>query len=168
MVRRHETAVWAYLVRRAGRGPAEDLLGEVWLAAFGSRQSYDRSFPDARPWLFGIARNTLRHHWRAQRDEDPLTAAADTKAGSDPWPAVDERIDGDATLRQALRDLRPDEQEVLQLVVWEDLSIADAARALGMPAGSARRHLHQARLTLRNMPEMVALSIEFNEVKETK
>ncbi|MFB4302550.1 RNA polymerase sigma factor [Actinomadura sp. NTSP31] len=52
VVRRHEAAVGAYLVRRVGREAAEDLLGEVWVAALGSRASYDRSFPDARPWLF--------------------------------------------------------------------------------------------------------------------
>ena len=60
VISRHEAAVGAYLARRAGRGPAEDLLGEVWVAAFESRGTYDRSFPDARPWLFGVALNKLR------------------------------------------------------------------------------------------------------------
>ena len=34
---RHEVAVGAYLARRVGREAAEDLLGEVWVAAFESR-----------------------------------------------------------------------------------------------------------------------------------
>ena len=38
VIRRHEAAVGAYLTRRAGRGAAEELLGEVWVAAFGSRR----------------------------------------------------------------------------------------------------------------------------------
>jgi RNA polymerase sigma-70 factor (ECF subfamily) len=33
VVRRHEAAVGAYLARRVGRELAEDLLGEVWVAA---------------------------------------------------------------------------------------------------------------------------------------
>src|SRR5215469_3023760 len=51
LVRRHEAKVGAYLARRVGRELAEDLLGEVWVAALGSRTTYDRSFRDAGPWL---------------------------------------------------------------------------------------------------------------------
>jgi DNA-directed RNA polymerase specialized sigma24 family protein len=64
--------------------------------------------------------------------------------------------------------LPPDEQEILTLVVWEELSIADAARTLGIPAGTARRCLHQARLALRSTPGIVALLTESRTVKETK
>lgn len=162
VVRRHEGAVGAYLARRAGRALAQDLLSEVWLAAFGSRSSYDRSYPDARPWLFGVARNTLRRHWRSLSAEEPLPDAAD---GWDPWPAVDERIDGASALRTALMGLRPAEREVLTLVVWEDLSVADAARVLGIPSGSAYRNLHQARQSLRSTPEMVDLMTSLSVVK---
>jgi RNA polymerase sigma factor (sigma-70 family) len=165
VVRRHEAAVGAYLARRAGREVAKDLLSEVWLAAFGSRGAYDRAFPDARPWLFGVARNTLRRHWRSLPAEEPLPDMAD---GWDPWPGVDERIDGAAALRIAVMGLRPAEREVLTLVVWEDLSVADAARALGIPAGSAYRYLHQARLTLRRAPGMLDLLTDLNTVKDSK
>jgi RNA polymerase sigma factor (sigma-70 family) len=65
VVRRHEVAVHAYLARRAGRQAADDLLGEVWVRAFGGRAGFDPAHSDARPWLYGIARNVLRAHWRA-------------------------------------------------------------------------------------------------------
>jgi RNA polymerase sigma factor (sigma-70 family) len=168
VVRRHEIAVGAYLARRAGRGTAEDLLAEVWLGAFRSRSHYDRSFPGARPWLFGVARNTLRRHWRSLPAEEPFADMADVDVGWNPWPAVDERVDTDAALRMALIGLKPAEREVLTLVVWEDLSVADAARALGIPSGSAYRYLHQARLALRDAPGMVDLLTGLNTVKDTK
>ncbi|MGH9045874.1 MAG: RNA polymerase sigma factor [Acidimicrobiales bacterium] len=168
VVHRHEAAVGAYLSRRAGREVAKDLLSEVWLAAFGSRSTYDRSFPDARPWLFGVAHNTLRRHWRALPAEEPFPDMADIETGCDPWPAVDARVDAAATLRTVVMGLRPAEREVLTLVVWEDLSVADAARALGIPSGSAYRYLHQARLTLRGAPEMVELLNDLNTVKGSK
>jgi hypothetical protein len=41
VISRHEGAVGAYLARRAGRAAAEDLLGDVWMAAFESRRTYD-------------------------------------------------------------------------------------------------------------------------------
>lgn len=164
---RHESAVWGYLVRRAGREGAEDLLGEVWATAFGARGGYDRSYASARPWLFGVALNALRHHWRARPDTDPLADETDLAGLEDPWRGVDERIDGEALLRGALARLRPEQREVLVLVVWEDLSIADAARVLRIPAGTARYLLHQARRDLRDAPEMVALLTAFDTDHKT-
>jgi RNA polymerase sigma-70 factor (ECF subfamily) len=166
VVRRHAPAVSAYLARRAGRGPAEDLLGEVWLGAFGSRSSYDRSYPDARPWLFGIAHHTLWRYWRTRPNEDLVPDMTTMPVLSDPWPVVDDRIDGAAVMRRALVSLPPDEREILLLVVWEQLSVIDAGRTLGLPPGTARRFLHQARLILRDAPGIVALMTEFNTVKK--
>ena len=88
--------------------------------------------------------------------------------GWDPWPEVDARVDTQAVLRVALAKLKPEEREVLTLVAWEDLTAADAARALGMPAGTARRLLHQARIALRNAPAVAALLTDLNSVKESQ
>jgi len=111
VIRRHEAAVGAYLARRAGRELAEDLLGEVWVAAFESRGTYDRSFPDARPWLFGVALNRLRRHWRSRPAEYPVPDVTSLAAGWDPWPEVDGRVDTETVLRTALAGLRREERE---------------------------------------------------------
>ncbi len=148
VVRRHEVAVHGFLARRAGYQVAADLLGEVWLRAFAGRGGYDPARRDARPWLYGIARNVLRAHWRACRagdDQAPETAW-------DPWDAVVDRLDAAAragTLVSALRALPPDEREVLLLVAWEQLTPAQAAAVLGVPQGTARSRLHRARAALR-------------------
>jgi RNA polymerase sigma factor (sigma-70 family) len=157
LIGRHEGALGAYLARRVGRDAAEDLLGEVWVAAFESRRTYDRSFTDARPWLYGVALNRLRRYWRSQPAEDLVADVTSMAAGWDPWTAVDARVDTQAVLRAALAKLKPEEREVLTLVAWEDLTAADAARVLGIPAGTARRLLHQARTALRNAPGVAAL-----------
>lgn len=166
VVSRHEAAVGAYLARRAGREAAEDLLGEVWVAAFESRRSYDRSFAEARPWLYGVALNRLRHYWRSRPAEDLVSDVTSLATGWDPWSAVDAGVDSRPVLRAALARLKPEEREVLTLVAWEDLTVADAARALGMPAGTARRLLHQARTALRSAPDVAALLQDLNSVKE--
>jgi RNA polymerase sigma factor (sigma-70 family) len=154
---RHERALGAYLARRVGRKTAEDVLGEVWVAAFESRGSYDRSFAEARPWLYGVALNKLRRYWRSEPAEELTPDVTSLANGWDPWPAVDARVDTQAVLRAALAKLKPEEREVLTLVAWEDLTVAEAARVLGIPAGTARRLLHQARKALRNAPEVAAL-----------
>ena len=166
VVERHEVAVGSYLSRRVGRDAAEDLLGEVWVAAFESRRSYDQSYADARPWLYGVALNRLRRYWRSRPAEDPVPDVTGLATGWDPWSAVDFGVDTRAVLRTALMRLKPEEREVLRLVAWEDLTAADAARALGMPAGTARRLLSQARTALRSAPEVSALLRDRNSAKE--
>jgi RNA polymerase sigma-70 factor (ECF subfamily) len=148
VVQRHEVAVHGFLARRAGRQAADDLLGEVWVRAFAARGGYDPGHDDARPWLYGIARNVLRAHWRARRDTDQQAAAEPV----DPWGDVDDRLDSAAqarTLVSALRALPPAERDVLLLVAWEQLTPAEAAVVLGVPPGTARSRLHRARAALR-------------------
>jgi RNA polymerase sigma factor (sigma-70 family) len=163
VVRRHEVAIHAYLARRAGRQPADDLLAEVWVRAFAARRGYDTGHDDARPWLYGIARNVLREYWRTGGGDLPAAPGAlgaehgahtgDGAAGAD-WDSVDDRLDSAGRARAlmpAVRALPAAEREVLLLVAWEQLTPAEAAEALGIPQGTARGRLHRARATLRQV-----------------
>jgi RNA polymerase sigma factor (sigma-70 family) len=150
IVRRHEVAIHRYLTRRAGHQAADDLLGEVWVRAFGTRHSYDTSHDDARPWLYGIARNVLRAHWRTGRTIDLSTP----EEALDPWDEITDRLDLAVRARalvSALRELPSSERDVLLLVAWEQLTPAEAAVVLSIPPGTARSRLHRARMTLRQM-----------------
>ena len=157
VARRHEVAVHSFLARRAGPQVAADLLGEVWVRAFAGRGGYDPAYPDARPWLFGIARNVLRSHWRAGRAAEHPAATGDPAGtgypvAEDPWDDVIDRLDGPVrsrALRSAIRALPSAERDVLLLVAWEQLTPAQAATALGVPPGTARSRLHRARAALR-------------------
>jgi len=150
VVRRHEVAVHGFLARRAGHQAADDLLGEVWVRAFAARAGFQPGYADARPWLYGIARNVLRAHWRAAASADPPSTASEGQ--NDPWDDVVERLDSAAwarALADAVRALPAGERDVLLLVAWEQLTPAEAAAVLGVPAGTARSRLHRARATLR-------------------
>jgi RNA polymerase sigma-70 factor, ECF subfamily len=157
VVSRHEVAVHAFLARRAGHQVAADLLGEVWLRAFAGRGGYDPAYPDARPWLFGIARNVLRAHWRASRGDNHAPGGATeesalAQAQTDPWDDVVDRLDSATRVRalaSAVRALPAEERDVLLLVAWEQLTPAQAATVLGVPQGTARSRLHRARAALR-------------------
>ncbi|RPK41174.1 ECF RNA polymerase sigma factor SigE [Streptomyces sp. ADI92-24] len=66
---------------------------------------------------------------------------------------MDQRLDAAAlapALRQALAELPAEERELLLLVSWEQLTPAEAATAVGIPAGTARSRLHRARGRLRD------------------
>ena len=148
LVERHGPAIWRFLARRSGRDTADDVLADVFTAAFEKRSSYDGTYVDARPWLYGIARNCLQAHWRQHR---PI-AATPWAQTDDPWAAVDDRLDADSCsglLRAGLRALAPDDRDVLLLVAWEQLTPTEAAAVVGIPAGTARSRLHRARATLK-------------------
>lgn len=167
----HGPAVHAYLSRRAGRQGADDLFGEVWTRAFAARASYDHRGPDPRPWLYGIARNTLRAHWRHRQPEHALGEVT-----ADPFDEADGRLDAQSRLtelRRGLALLTEDEREVLLLVAWERLTPAEAAAVLEIPPGTARSRLHRARQVLQDeitspfAPPTHAPSASTTSVKET-
>src|SRR5262249_11717807 len=114
---RHAPAVFRYLARRAGPSVAEDLLSEVFIAALGGRApvvAHDSG--SALPWLYGIAMNVLRRHFRQEAPGRPAVE----DPGMD-WDAVDARLDAEAKrgqLRSALNALSPRDRELLLLVAW--------------------------------------------------
>jgi RNA polymerase sigma factor (sigma-70 family) len=141
---RHAPAVYRYLGRRVGIGAAEDLLGEVFVAAVAARlrvRPHDSG--SALPWLYGIAGNVVRSHRRRSLGHIPV----DEVTAVD-WHAVDERLDAGSRrqeLQAALAGLTEAEREVLLLVAWEGLSPAEAAAALGLTPVAVRSRLHRAR-----------------------
>jgi RNA polymerase sigma factor (sigma-70 family) len=141
---RHALAVFRYLARRAGPPAAEDLLSEVFIAALSaSSRVVAHDSGSALPWLYGIALNVLRRHFRERR---PGVGVA-RDPGMD-WDAVDERLDAWAErgrLRAALAGLSESDRELLLLVAWEGLTHAEAAAALGISPVAARSRLHRAR-----------------------
>src|ERR1700749_2630847 len=84
---RHAPALFRYLARRAGPAAAEDLLSEVFTAALDARKRVVAHHSgSALPWLYGIAMNVLRHHFRHSRP----TWAPEPDLAMD-WDAVDAR-----------------------------------------------------------------------------
>jgi len=88
-----------YLQRRVGASVVEDLTAETFAIAFRRWNDLDPSRP-VRPWLYGIAANLLRHHWRAERRMLRTYA----RTGADPVleesDLVIERLDADASARE--------------------------------------------------------------------
>jgi RNA polymerase sigma factor (sigma-70 family) len=146
---RHYPSIHAFASRRLGSGLADDVASETFLIAFDRRGRYDLAHPDAAPWLYGIASNLISRHRRAELRRlraFARAAAADMVDGhADP---VAGRVDAHALrarLAGALAGLQDRDREVLLLVAWAGLGPDEAARALGVPAGTARSRLHRAR-----------------------
>lgn len=142
----------AYLSRRAGPDDAPDLLGETMVVAWRRAREMPADAERARMWLFGIARGTLQNHARGQRRR---WALVDRIRGSVRADATAPAADAGADVRDAIARLDPDLAEVVRLVHWERLTLAEAAELLGIPASTARGRYQRAREELRT-----ALSVD--------
>jgi RNA polymerase sigma factor (sigma-70 family) len=152
---RHFDAVHAYLVRRVGR-IGDDLTAQTFVKAFEARASYDLSHSSARPWLFGIATNLLRRHWRTERRELRAFARLGRDPLRDEFELANERLDALAAgpiLARALLALSPGDREALLLFAWAEQSYSDIAQALDIPIGTVRSRLSRARARMRELLE---------------
>lgn len=146
-----------YIARRLGVSAADDLTAETFAIAFRRWGSLDPSRP-VRPWLYGVASNLIRHHWRKER----RMLRAYARSGVDPALAEEEissdRLDARAerlALSAALAQLRHEEREVLLLHAWAELSDAEIADALSLPIGTVKSRLSRARRHVRNRLEAI-------------
>jgi RNA polymerase sigma factor (sigma-70 family) len=144
--------LFRYLQRRVGAAAAEDLAEATFATASANWERLDPDRP-VRPWLYGIAANLLRHHWRDER----RMLRAYARTGVDPVLADDDeaaaRVDARAqrrVLAAALAELRPSDREVLLLHAWAELSDSEIADALSLPLGTVKSRLHRTRERLRN------------------
>jgi RNA polymerase sigma factor (sigma-70 family) len=150
---RHAEAIFRYLARRIGPDDASDLLADVFLAAFEARDRYGRDYPTALPWLYGIASNLLRKHFRRRAGElrmlDRLVARREPE---DHLDAVADVVDAQLQVRamaKLLEALPAGERDVLLLHAWEALTYEELASALDIPIGTVRSRLNRTRRRLR-------------------
>jgi RNA polymerase sigma factor (sigma-70 family) len=140
---RHFDAVHGYARRRLGRSLAEEIASETFIRAFDRRASFDLSRVDARPWLFGIAANLMRRHWRSERRR--LAALERIESETIEGLAPDDRAD----LVSALDALPAREREALLLYALAELTYEEIAHALDVPTGTVRSRLSRARDRIR-------------------
>jgi RNA polymerase sigma-70 factor (ECF subfamily) len=147
----HFDAIYGYLARRVGPDLARDLASETFTRAFAGRGRYDPRHGGVRPWLFGIASNLLRRHYRdEERRLRALTRLGVRETGSppeEPRPAEEPR------LAEALGALSADERDVLLLFAWAGFGYAEIATVLDVPLGTVRSRLHRAREHVRTVLE---------------
>jgi RNA polymerase sigma-70 factor (ECF subfamily) len=127
---------------------AEDLASNVFLRAWRSAKSYRVGTDMYRPWLFAIARNEMRDHWRTNSTDLPLCEAElvmpDQSNGG-----VD-AVDAKNQLLRAVSILTGDQRDVVVLRYYGDKSHQEIASLLGKKEGAVRALLMRA---LRSMRE---------------
>ncbi len=159
---RHFDMMTRFVARRiANPHTVADLTAEIFLAALHSRRTYRPGRGSETGWLYGVARNVLLPN-DAAASARRAPSNGSSRAGC--WtatisPTLPTRIDAEEPARRALSamaDLPEGERALLELVVIDQLTVAEAAQALNLWVGTARVRLHRTRRTLRKVPGVAA------------
>lgn len=149
LYRRHAAWITARLAHRVADPDLVDTaVQDTFLAAWKGAGRYDGR-GDVGAWLWGIAIRKLIDQLRVRR---PMPVAPDT-AMADAVSFEEELLGGGAygPLPVALGRLAPELQVVLLATAIDGLTTREAARLLGIPAGTVKSRLSRARQELREM-----------------
>ena len=155
----------AYLERRVEiADDAADVLSETMLVAWRRVSALPADPTRARMWLFVTARNCLANHARGARRREALGASLRSRMETSAPSSAFDTDDAARDVRDAVGRLPADQRELVMLIHWDGLSIAEAARLTGTRPSTARTRYAVARSTLRialddQADQMVAASI---------
>lgn len=147
----HVDLVHRYVAnRRRGVPDVGDIVAEVFAVAWRRRAELPAGEGAQRGWLLGVARRVLADHRRSDARRERLVqrlgaeAGADGAGGAGAAGADREALELDDRLETALARLRPQDQELLRLLAWDELPRAEAAAALGCSVNALNIRVHRA------------------------
>ena len=160
LMERHAKPVFHFLCRMLGNeDDANDLAQETFVRVFKSRGSF-RAEQKFSTWLFTIAANLARNHfrWRTRHPnisldaENPETeqSLGSTLPANNPAPNEQALTAERAkAVRLAVSKLPEDLREAMVLCEWEERSVAEAAAILETTPKAVESRLYRARQILR-------------------
>lgn len=144
---RYKQPLYGFFRRRvADPGQAEELAQETFLAVLRASTRYE---PRAlfRTYLYAIGFKILGAHRRKAAFRATFLGTA--VEGRD--PALQNAMDAEVWLRQAVGKLGRLDREILLLREFEQLSYAEIAELLSLPVNTVRSRLFRARMALRDL-----------------
>jgi RNA polymerase sigma-70 factor (ECF subfamily) len=133
--------LWAYLARVSGNGAlADDLLQESFVRFLCADHPEDGEV-NARRYLFRIATNLLRDHWRKPKAASLDDIPEELFRTRDHAGECDSKV----MLGPALNAMRPRERQLLWLAYAEGYSHKEIAQITGLASASIRLLLFRAR-----------------------
>jgi RNA polymerase sigma-70 factor (ECF subfamily) len=151
----HLRTVYRFVSVKMGPGHPEldDIVQETLIGACASIRSLrGESNAQVAGWLLSIARHKVADHLRARyiRPHDSLDSGAGA-AVADPGRPVEDQViatQRGERLREAMRLLTPEQEEILTLRFVLGFAIAEVAEMTGRPAGAVKSMQHRALASL--------------------
>lgn len=118
---------------------AEDIFQTTWLKALEALPQFRFRGTSISAWIFAIARNECRQHWRKGKRE---TEFIDNHV--EPVGDFSEQVNDSLMVSQVLNKLSLDDQELLRLRYIADLPVNEIAKVLNINFVAVRVRLHRA------------------------
>ncbi len=156
---RHYESIARFFHNKVNESFADDLIQSTFLGCVESRDRF-RGDAGFRTFLFAVARNTLHKHYRDRQgprgriDFGEVTACDMAPTASEVLRASEQS----QLLLGALRRVPIDCQEVLELLYWEKLPVAEIAEVVGIPVGTVKTRLYRGRRLLEEQLALLASS----------
>jgi RNA polymerase sigma-70 factor (ECF subfamily) len=161
---RYKQPLFGFFRRRVtDPSQAEELTQETFLAVLRASSRYE---PRAlfRTYLYAIGLRLLSAH----RRKAAFRAAFLGVAAGGREPALENGIDAELLLRQAVGKLERLDREILLLREFEELSYAEIAGVLSLPVNTVRSRLFRARMALRDLLAAPAPKLSPEELTESE
>ena len=130
---------------------ADDITADVFLRVLEGGSAYDPERGEARAWIFSIARNALRDHFRRLRVRRQVNVSALRDIAADA-PSAEERLlrqEEVGRLLQTVQRLRPADRDLLALRYGSELTVPQIGEVLGLRENAVRTRLCRAVSRLR-------------------
>lgn len=150
LIERWQGAVMRHAARFVGRDTAHDVAQDAWIVVVRKLSRLD---DPARfvPWLLrivaAVAVDFVRARTRRARAESSVDPPDATNATT--LDGCSRSTERDERLRAAVAALPPEQRIPVELFYVEELSVHDIAEVLGIPPGTVKSRLFQARARLR-------------------
>jgi RNA polymerase sigma factor (sigma-70 family) len=140
------------VLRRQLRSEAEaaDLVQQTFLHLHRARHDF-RPGARLRPWLFTIAFNLKREHFRRAKSRPESPLELDGRSEPSEGPRGHERADAAQAIRAALQTLPEDQAEVIALHWLEGLSFPEVAEIVGASVPAVKVRAHRGYVAMRRL-----------------
>ena len=158
----YHKAMYQYIYRRVGEVEiARDLTSDLFGSLLKAAQNGRGPDQNIRAWLYRSAHNIVIDYYRYRQHRQHLPLSEElVSAHNDPVRLSEAHFSADM-VRAALRQLTPDQQQVISLKFLEGLSNQEIAEVLNKPVGAVKSLQHRALAALHRIlaPEKEAMRL---------
>lgn len=147
---RYFSDIFKFILRRASEHElTADLTQQTFLKAMLALPKYEVRGTPFRAWLYRIAFNELRMHWRKRKEVVVNISYLEAKSLSEEvgLPVEDDRMQ---PLALALGKLNTEKARLVELRFMDGLSFAEMGDVLGIGEDAAKMRTHRVLATLRD------------------
>jgi RNA polymerase sigma-70 factor (ECF subfamily) len=142
------------MLRLGNHHEAEDLVQQVFVRAWKGREGFNPDRGSLGGWLLGIARRLIADRYASlDRDRKIISAAQSVAPPPAETKSVDRVVDR-VVVGNELNRLPDEQQKVVRLAFFGDLSHSEIAAKTGIPIGTVKSHIRRALIHLRKRWEV--------------